>query len=61
MKRIVKKGKLTKNIRQFKCPYCGCVFEADEDDYTMTADSHNDYCLESECPTCNRMVYIDEE
>ena len=61
MKRVLKEGKITKNIRKFRCPDCGCVFEADEDDYTMTIDSHNDFCLESGCPTCHRNVYIDEE
>lgn len=61
MKRVLKEGKVVKDVRQFKCPDCGCVFEADEDDYTMTMHSHNDFCLESECPTCHRNVYIDEE
>lgn len=61
MKRVLKEGKITKNVRKFKCPDCGCVFEADEDDYTMTMNLRNDFCLESECPTCHRNVYIDEE
>jgi endogenous inhibitor of DNA gyrase (YacG/DUF329 family) len=61
MKRIIKPGKIEDTTRRFKCPYCGCVFDADEDDYILSQDTHNDFTLESECPTCNATVVIEEE
>lgn len=63
MKRILKKGKIVKNIQRFKCPNCGCVFEADEDDYIVIMNFRNDFCsfLESKCPACYWNVYIDKD
>lgn len=63
MKRVLKEGKISKNVRKFRCPNCGCVFEADEDDYATIRNARDDFCsfVESECPTCHKKVYIDED
>ena len=61
MKKVIKPGKIKETTRRFKCPYCGCVFDADGDDYILTQDTHNDFTLESDCPTCCSTVIIEEE
>ena len=56
--KIIKQGKSEKELnvilnktRRFKCDICGCVFEADWDEYT-----HKSYLNETlyycKCPNC---------
>lgn len=56
MKRIIKEGR--NQTKQFQCDWCGCIFEADINDYT----EHTFYgvgFLASSCPNCNKPVCID--
>ena len=49
--KIIKPGKKPETTKRFECPHCGCVFEADRDDYGLVGDAYRT------CPTCGRKVY----
>lgn len=50
MKKIVQHGHNPKKvIRRFVCRNCGCMFDADSDDYFVSR--HSNVC-ESVCPEC---------
>ena len=54
--KIIKPGKKPETFR-FECPRCGCVFEADEDDYEVVSESLNGcYCYAADRPTCGHTV-----
>lgn len=56
--KIIKPGKKPDTTERFECSYCGCVFEADEDDYEEEFYSLDGYsCNTADCPTCGRKVY----
>lgn len=62
--KIVKPGKIPdlKKKRRFVCDYCGCVFDADPDDYAEEYDpGHQQYDRFTHCPTCSRIVYTNTE
>ena len=54
--KIIKPGKKPETFR-FECPDCGCVFEADVDDYEKRRD---DFRMEiyvlAACPSCGHFV-----
>ena len=54
--KIIKPGKKPETFR-FECPHCGCVFEADKDDYEKRRD---DFRMElyvlAACPCCDSFV-----
>ena len=51
--KIIKPGKKPDTTELFECSYCGCMFDADEDDYEFEFDSLNGcYCYAADCPTC---------
>ena len=55
--KIIKPGKKPETTKRFTCSHCGCVFEADEDDYELEFDSLNGcYCYVADCPTCGLTV-----
>lgn len=55
--KIIKPGKKPETFR-FECPDCGCVFEADEDNYEAVYESLDGcYCYAADCPTCGSKVY----
>lgn len=56
--KIVKRGVIPnlKKKRRFVCDYCGCVFTADEADYTLF-DNYITTEYEATCPTCHQPVY----
>ena len=49
MKKIIEHGKKPNTIKRFICTHCGCVFEADSDEYKHTLDRNEDIWT-SECP-----------
>lgn len=52
--KIIKEGDMRKlkRTRQFECDKCGCIFEADDNEYVT------DYPYYSvNCPFCNNRVY----
>ena len=56
--KIIKPGKKPDTTKRFTCSYCGCVFEADEDDYEVVFESFDGYsCTTADCPTCGRKAY----
>ena len=57
--KIIRKGDLNrlKEIRQFECSACGCVFEAERGEYKYDYSQREDYgWYEIQCPTCTRWV-----
>ena len=50
------KAKLVK-ARRFTCRACGCVFEANETEYTVGNDYRNGALYSCQCPTCGRWAY----
>jgi len=58
MRKIILPGKkeVLKATKRFECPKCGCVFDADKDDYE-TGTQYNDVYYSCECPMCGVMAY----
>lgn len=44
-----------KKVKRFSCPYCGCVFEAEQGEYKRTSWRNEDYYIHP-CPTCGKEV-----
>ena len=57
MKRVIKSGKMKPTTITFKCSWCGCVFEADREDYTEHFD-RNEHYYNSTCPTCGKTASV---
>ena len=55
--KIIKPGKKPDTTERFECPHCGCVFEADRDDYGLAGDAYGDQWAYMTCKTCGRKVY----
>ncbi len=57
--KVIKQGKSKEELKailnktkRFECPTCGCIFEADEDEYDVDNDFYSSfYC---KCPNCGR-------
>ena len=60
--KIIKEGDLwrVQTVRRFECPDCGCIFEAGGYEFTRTFFEGRRVC-EHYCPTCKRLVRIDDE
>ena len=60
MIKIIKEGSL-KLIRKFYCQYCGCIFEADDDSYSIDTIYPTLYTAETllkiNCPCCGTLVH----
>ena len=54
--KIIKLGKKPDTVKRFKCRNCGCVFEADRQDYEEVYILSNGYYLLIDCPTCGRRI-----
>ena len=55
--KIIKPGKKPDTTKRFTCSHCGCVFEADVDDYEVVYESLDGcYCYAADCPTCGLTV-----
>lgn len=55
---IVKEGNLGRLVEEktFECTACGCVFVANNTEYTKQIDYRNNTFAECECPCCKRLV-----
>ncbi len=51
--RIIRQG--VKTVK-FICPECGCVFEADEDEYKDIGVVFKAYIYKCKCPCCGEKV-----
>jgi len=58
--KIIKEGDLNKikKIRRFKCEKCGCIFEAEEDEYKC-GNQYNEIYYYCSCPCCNQTAYTE--
>lgn len=58
--KIISHGKPISITRRFVCNKCGCIFEANENEYTyiMCMNQDNYYC---KCPDCGTVVYTGDE
>lgn len=61
--KIIKEGKtkeelerILKNTKRFECKTCGCIFEADDDEYKWDTDYIYStlYC---KCPNCGQNAF----
>lgn len=57
--KVIVPGDLTKikHTKKFHCPDCGCLFEADEDEYEHESYVWDEYYA-CKCPTCGKRVII---
>ena len=60
MKKIITPGKIEDTTRRFSCVACGCVFEADKDEYNTIFDRNELYHW-SLCPECGHISYASNE
>ncbi|MCD8159079.1 MAG: hypothetical protein LUD77_09360 [Clostridiales bacterium] len=58
--KIIKPGneKLTKKPILFDCVKCGCVFEADCEEYTYAGSYYGGTMVRCKCPCCGDMIYM---
>ncbi len=56
---IIVEGDLNrlKEIKRFNCRKCGCIFDAEKEEYKVSSQYNEEYysCI---CPTCGNNVYI---
>lgn len=41
------------SVKRFKCDSCGCVFEAEKDEY-ITGSQYNNIFYQCKCPECGK-------
>lgn len=60
--KILKEGNLSRlsTVRVFECPDCGCLWEASGCEYARTVVTGR-RMIECNCPTCKRLVSIDDD
>lgn len=58
--KVIKSGDIerTKKIKTFECEKCGCVFQANKNEY-KTGEQYNEVYYYCKCPTCKSTVYAD--
>jgi len=59
--KIIKPGDMrkAKKVILFICDRCGCMFEADEDEYVLKTCQYQGDWMEIHCPTCGHLVQQD--
>jgi len=57
--KIIKNGDMQKlkMTKHFSCKKCGCVFEADKDEY-KSGSQYNETYYFCKCPFCSETVYV---
>lgn len=55
---ILRKGDINKinRIKRFNCKNCGCLFEANKDEYRVGSQYNEEYYY-CKCPFCHEFVY----
>lgn len=58
--KIIKQGDLNrlKKTVSFECKTCGCIFEADKDEYSIQHQYNHPY-VSVTCPCCKDIVHED--
>lgn len=54
--KIIKPGKKPETDKRYECQHCGCVFEADRDDYEVEYSLLDGYYFKIECPCCGYII-----
>lgn len=57
MVKVVKHGKAPNTIRRFVCTHCGCVFDADENDYNEAGQEKMEPFYACRCPDCGHYAF----
>ena len=63
--KVIKEGdlaaaeRLHMAIKHFICPDCGCIFEANKNEYE-TCYQYNEASYGCKCPTCGAPVFTEE-
>ena len=59
--KIIKQGKtkdelkaILNKTKRFECRICGCIFEADEGEYTHNSHQYNETVYYCKCPNCGK-------
>lgn len=61
MMKIIKKGIIPKTTKIFKCGYCGCVFECEENEYKYQCSQREEKSWYiAKCPTCGKITTLSE-
>ena len=55
--KIIKHGVYDPKIRRFYCQSCGCIFDAEEDEYLREIDCRNETIYSCICPDCGLTSY----
>lgn len=45
------------HIVQFLCDKCGCIWDAEENEYHMVSNGYNEVYAACNCPTCGKKEY----
>lgn len=56
--KIVRHGRSANRDRRFFCQSCGCIFDAEYDEYSYEIDCRNETIYSSICPECGTTSYI---
>ena len=62
--KVILPGKKDSKVKRFTCVGCGCVFEAEEWEYTSpnyTEWAYDRITAKCRCPYCGKMVYSQEK
>lgn len=56
---IIKQGdtQKLKRIKRFICSNCGCIFDADKNEYSIGTQYNETYYF-CKCPFCSETVYV---
>lgn len=50
-------ARITTRVIRFTCKICGCVFEADKNEYTYMTCKEDEECSFITCPSCGKIVF----
>ena len=59
--KIIQEGNPNKELKtyRFECR-CGCVFECDKNEVQIVNGRYNELHAKHECPTCGKVLYVDD-
>lgn len=55
--KIIKQGNAKHKPKRFVCPECNCIFEADENEYSIWNAPMNETYFLTVCPCCGKHIY----
>ena len=55
--KIIEHGKKPDTTKRFTCGHCGCIFEADDNEYTVLVNEQlKIHIFECHCPACRTIT-----